>query len=53
VFPDDEVARTTAAVTITQGASIIRGVGMDADNKTQIYRLHNQVNSTIEKKQRR
>jgi len=53
VFPDDEVARTNAAVTIVQGASIIRGIGMDADNKTQIYTLHNQVNSTIDQKQRR
>jgi lipopolysaccharide export system protein LptC len=36
-------------VTIVQGASIIRGVGMEADNKTQIYQLLSQVNSTIEK----
>lgn len=52
VFPDDEVARTSAAVTITQGTSIVRGIGMEADNKTQIYKLLSQVNSTIEKKQR-
>lgn len=52
VFPDNEVARTTAAVTLTQGASVIRGVGLEADNKTQIYQLLNQVNSTIEKKRR-
>ena len=52
VFPDDEQVNTTAAVTITQGPSIIRGVGMEADNKTQIYQLHSQVNSTIEKKRR-
>jgi lipopolysaccharide export system protein LptC len=52
VFPDNEVARTTAAVTIIQGASVIRGVGLEADNKTQIYQLLNQVNSTIEKKRR-
>lgn len=52
VFPDDEVARTSAAVTITQGASVVRGIGMEADNKTQIYKLLSQVNSTIEKKQR-
>ncbi|MBS3916396.1 MAG: LPS export ABC transporter periplasmic protein LptC [Sulfuritalea sp.] len=52
VYPDEEVARTSAAVTITQGASIVRGVGMEADNKTQIYKLLSQVNSTIEKKQR-
>ncbi len=52
VFPDDEVARTNAAVTITQGASIIKGVGMTSDNKTQVYQLLSQVNSTIEKKRR-
>ena len=52
VFPDDEVMRTTAAVTITQGASVVRGVGMEADNKTQVYQLLSQVNSTIEKKNR-
>ena len=52
VFPDDEVARTSAAVTITQGASVVRGVGMEADNKTQVYQLLSQVNSTIAKKRR-
>ncbi len=52
VFPDDEVVRTSAAVTFAQGASIIRGVGMEADNKTQVYQLLSQVNSTIEKKRR-
>ncbi len=50
VFPDDEVARTNAAVTITQGTSVVRGVGMEVDNKAQIYQLLSQVNSTIEKK---
>lgn len=52
VLPDDEVARTSAAVTITQGASVVRGVGMEADNKTRIYQLLSRVNSTIEKKRR-
>ncbi len=50
VFPDDEIARTTAPVTITQGASIVRGIGMESDGKSQIYQLLNQVTSTIEKK---
>jgi lipopolysaccharide export system protein LptC len=52
VFPDDEVVRTKAAVTIIQGASVVRGVGMEADNKTQIYQLLSQVSSTIDKKRR-
>lgn len=52
VFPDVEVMRTTAAVTITQGASVVRGVGMEADNKTHIYQLLSQVSSTIDKKRR-
>ena len=53
VFPDDEVVRTGAAVTLTQGPSVVRGVGLEADNKTQIFQLLSQVNSTIEKKKRR
>jgi lipopolysaccharide export system protein LptC len=52
VFPDDEVARTTATVTLIQGASVVRGVGMEVDNKTQIYQLLSQVSSTIDKKRR-
>jgi lipopolysaccharide export system protein LptC len=53
VFPDDELARTDAAVTLVQGGSVVRGVGMEADNKTQVYVLHGQVSSTIEKRRRR
>ena len=52
VFPDDESVRTSAPVTMVQGASVIRGVGLEADGKTQIYQLLSQVNSTIEKKRR-
>lgn len=53
ILPDSEVVRTLAAVTIRQEASIIRGVGLEADNKTQVFQLLSQVSSTIEKKQRR
>lgn len=53
VLPDDEIARTRAAVTITQGASVVRATGMEMDNKTQVLKLHNQINSTIENKRRR
>ncbi len=53
VLPDSEVVRTSAAVTIRQDASLIRGVGLEADNKTQVFQLLSQVSSTIDKKQRR
>jgi lipopolysaccharide export system protein LptC len=52
VLPDDEIARTRAAVTITRGASVVRGIGMEADNKTQVFKLLGQINSTIESKRR-
>lgn len=52
VLPDDAVVRTAAAVTIRQEASVIRGVGLEADNKKQVYELLSQVSSTIEKKRR-
>lgn len=53
VFPDDEMVRTSAAVTIRQDASVIRGIGLEADNKTQVFQLLSQVSSTIDRKQRR
>jgi lipopolysaccharide export system protein LptC len=51
-FPDDEVVRTAAPVVITQGASVIRGTGLEADNRTAIYKLLGQVTSTIERRRR-
>ncbi len=53
ILPDDEIVRTTAAVILTQAASVIRGVGLEGDNKTQVFHLLSQVNSTIEKKPKR
>jgi lipopolysaccharide export system protein LptC len=52
MFPEDDVMRTSAPVTLVQGASIVRAVGMEADNKTKVVELLSQVNSTIEKKPR-
>ena len=52
LFPDDEIVRTSAAVTLIQGASVVRGVGLEADYKTGVYKLLSQVSSTIEKKRR-
>ncbi|HTJ97079.1 MAG TPA: LPS export ABC transporter periplasmic protein LptC [Rhodocyclaceae bacterium] len=48
VLPDDEIARTAAPVTITQGTSIVHGRGMEANNKTQISVLYGRVQGTIE-----
>lgn len=47
VYPDDQLARTTAPVTLTQGRSVISGVGMDADNLNRIFRLHGRVTGII------
>lgn len=43
-WPDDEVAKSNAPVTITQGTSRINGSGLSADNKTSIYVLEGPVN---------
>lgn len=47
VFPDEEVARTASAVTLTQGRSVITGVGMEADNLNLLFKLHDRVRATI------
>jgi lipopolysaccharide export system protein LptC len=52
VFPDNDVMRTHAPVTLVQGTSVVRAVGMEADNKTKVVELLSNVNSTIEKKRR-
>jgi lipopolysaccharide export system protein LptC len=43
VLPDDEKAFTRSAVRITQGASVLTGVGMRLDNVTQNYFLDAQA----------
>lgn len=47
VYPDDELARTSAPVTLTQGRSVVSGVGMEADNLKRIFQLHDRVRATI------
>lgn len=47
VRPDDEYAYTDAPVTIRQGQSVMHGVGLEADNKTQIAVLSGPVRGTI------
>jgi lipopolysaccharide export system protein LptC len=47
VTPDDEYAYTDAPVTITQGQSVMHGVGLEANHKTQIAVLSGPVRGTI------
>ena len=51
VIPDDEFAHTKAPVTVTQGQSVISGVGLTADNKLQITILSGPVRGTIHRTQ--
>jgi len=46
-YPDEETARTDQPVKITKGNSVVHGIGLDADNKTQIGTLHGRVRGTI------
>lgn len=47
VFPDDEKARTRDPVVITRGNSIMRGSGLELDNKSGITVLHGRVTGTL------
>jgi lipopolysaccharide export system protein LptC len=47
IYPDDEVARSTRPTTITQGRSIITGTGLDADNKTLVFKLMGRARGII------
>lgn len=50
VRPEDEKAFTKSPVLITQGASWLKGVGMQVDNKTQSYVLESQAVGQFESK---
>ena len=45
VFPRQNLARTDAAVTITQPGSILSGTGFETNTKTKRYALKSQVHS--------
>ena len=47
VFPDEETARSNSPVTITQGASVINGTGLEADNKLRLYKLQGRAHALI------
>ena len=51
VLPDDEKAFTKSPVLITQGKSLVKGVGMQVDNRAQTYVLESQASAVLESKQ--
>ncbi len=50
ILPDDEKAYTSQPVLITQGASSVKGIGLQVDNRTQTYLLEAQARAVIESK---
>jgi lipopolysaccharide export system protein LptC len=50
VRPDDDIGFTKDPVLITQGKSWLKGVGMNIDNKTQVYVLESQAVGQFESK---
>jgi lipopolysaccharide export system protein LptC len=47
VLPDKALANTDEPVEITEGESVLTGVGMDVDNNTRVFHLHDQVRGSI------
>lgn len=47
IFPDDERGRSSDPVVITQGMSVVRGSGLDIDNRTGISVLRGRVTGTL------
>jgi lipopolysaccharide export system protein LptC len=47
VFPDDEKGRTGDPVTITQDRSVMRGTGLEIDNRSGVTVLHGRVTGTL------
>jgi lipopolysaccharide export system protein LptC len=46
-LPDKAFASTSWPVTITQGESVLTGIGLEIDNNTRVFRLLSQVRGTI------
>jgi lipopolysaccharide export system protein LptC len=46
-FPDKALASTDKPVEITEGDSVLTGVGMDVDNNTRVFHLLSQVRGSI------
>lgn len=50
VLPDDERAFTKSPVLITRGKSWLKGVGMQVNNRTQMYEIESQAFAVLESK---
>ena len=50
IIPDDDIARTDKAVTITEGNTTINAVGMELDSRANVTRLLSQVKVVHDKK---
>jgi lipopolysaccharide export system protein LptC len=46
-LPDKALASTDRAVEITQGESVLNGIGMEIDNNTHVFRLLSEVHGNI------
>lgn len=47
IDPKSEIARTNDAVTITEGDTVLRGIGMVVNGKTREFELHSRVQGTF------
>jgi lipopolysaccharide export system protein LptC len=47
LYPDEEIARTDAPVTVVRGKSRLTGVGMELDHLNRVLKLHAQVRATL------
>ena len=47
VYPDDEIARTSTPVMISQGRSVIIGTGIEVDSREQTLKLMGRVHGTL------
>lgn len=48
VIPDQNIARTDRAVTISDAATTVTAVGFDLNNETRIMKLHSRVRGTYD-----
>jgi lipopolysaccharide export system protein LptC len=47
IYPDQEFAATDKAVKLIHGKSVLNGVGMELDNKAQLYRILGNATGTL------